>query len=132
LKIKCECGGKIREVPLKEGAYRYVCNKCGVERRIFEVIPYCKIVKPLEKSWAYSLPFWLVDMRINIILGKSKNFIHISSTFYANPRKRFHFDILARDENDLVRIIKENWEKLRKVMNLFGEDFKGWELLSDP
>ncbi|MCK4781966.1 hypothetical protein KAS79_03560 [Candidatus Parcubacteria bacterium] len=125
-KIKCECGGEL--IFLNRRYYQ--CDKCGIVKINFEVIPQGKQNIPIEESWACKYNF-LLNHRISKILGKVRS-IYVNSSLYASPGETYHWDILAENQEDVNRIIQQNWEKLKKVMRLFGEELIGWEMRHTP
>ena len=51
--------------------------------------------------------------------------------FHVVRNRMLHFHVLAKDKEDLEKVIEENWNKLKEVMKLFGEEFTGWRLIGE-
>ena len=70
-----------------------------------------------------------IDKKIEEILGAEVSRVCIQSCCYLGTGKRFHIDVLAKNEDEAMRILNENKEKLEKVYLLFGErigNFRIW------
>jgi len=99
--------------------------------RNFEVVPDGERIIPIEQSWAWKLSKipGALDLFITMILGKSRKRICVNTHLYANPGKRFHWDVLAEDEKDLGKVLKINWLRLTLVTALFGEALTGYKTI---
>ena len=51
--------------------------------------------------------------------------------FHVVSNRMLHFHVLAKDKEDLEKVIQGNWNKLKEVMKLFGEEFTGWRLIGE-